>query len=169
MLIVFTGSREGMTPIQAESCRALLAHWMPAVVRHGDCIGSDEQFSALASSLDPRPRIIAHPGVPAVAQRGPRGRDKQIAAMHARFRANSPHNDDVLAEMPYLRRNDAMIDLLGSGDVLIGAPYKGQTSGGTWHTVQEATRKRKNVVIVRHDGSLEWRLQDSSLQVALPV
>src|SRR5215472_2870990 len=46
----FTGTRAGMSRLQTETVARLLWQYRPSLVRHGDCIGADEQFHELARS-----------------------------------------------------------------------------------------------------------------------
>ena len=59
MRVGFTGTRKGMTDAQKEAVRGLLARLRPAECHHGDCIGADAEFYALAEQAGAL--LVIHP------------------------------------------------------------------------------------------------------------
>lgn len=141
MKVGFTGTRRGMTEAQRLTVRALLGLLGVTEAHHGDCVGADADFAAVCAALEPRPRIIAHPG-------------ESAAGGENHLRANSPHNDEVLSVKTHFARNR---DIVTVCDVLIATPADPvpQTRGGTWYTIDYAGKKGRRRFIVWPDGNGE--------------
>lgn len=146
MKVGFTGTREGMTEVQANEVSDLVSMALHSdELHHGDCVGADEEFHntamlyrAIAFQLGHRARIISHP------------------PKDERFRAFCEAADEVREPKDYIARNRDIVD---ETDVLIAAPktptapasLKGQ---GTWSTVFYALGKHKTVYVVAPDGTV---------------
>ncbi len=140
MTLGFSGTRSGMTLAQRETVLRLLQELQPTKVRHGDCLGSDDEFADICHTFIPRPGIVAHPGVSA------RGGDNHL-------RAYNPHSDEACEPKTHFARNRDIVDL---SDRIIATPYQPepQTNGGTWYTINYARKRSKIVYVVNPDGSL---------------
>lgn len=128
----FTGTREGMTEDQKATVMALLDDPAVVEVHHGDCVGADNDFDAIAR----RQRVgrVIHP------------------PSDNRLRAYCTSEIAPMPEKPYLDRNRDIVDACTA---LIATPkeYTPQGKGGTWYTVGYARLQGKKVVIVWPDGS----------------
>lgn len=136
MIIGFTGTRHGMTKSQNDQVKLLVAELAAPPSRcreahHGDCIGADEEFHAIARRVVGI-RIVAHPG--------------NVPAMRAFCRA-----DEVRDPKPFMDRNH---DIVTACHVLLATPHEmhEQPRGGTWSTIRMARAERKPVTIVWPDG-----------------
>lgn len=128
MILGFTGTREGMTPVQAAMFVGVLARVCPEFFHHGDCIGADAMAHAMVREHAPRCRIVIHP------------------PDDARLRAYCD-GDEILEPQPYAVRNLAIV---AACDELAATP-KGrieELKGGTWMTVRMARRAGKLVHMV---------------------
>lgn len=139
LVIGFTGTQAGMTDVQK---RALLHIWhllRPlSELHHGDCIGADAEAHVMFDREGKS--IVIHPPVD-------RSKQAFCKAQLAAF--------DVLAPLPYLERNRAIVD---ASDVLFACPRDviGENlRSGTWSTVRYARRLERPVFIVRPDGRIE--------------
>lgn len=124
MILAFTGTRRGMTPDQKARVHAYLARVTPTEVHHGDCIGADVDFHAIASALDIP--VVVHPPI--------------LPTLRAFCTS-----DRILPPKPYLDRDRDMVDL---ADALLATPARGRQSGGTWYTVQYARRAGREVLVI---------------------
>ncbi len=117
MKIGFTGTRQGMTARQRGVVKAALKDKGATEVHHGDCIGADVEFHALAKELGIR--TVAHP--------------PKDATRRAYCEAH-----EILEPKPFLVRNAEIVEVC---DYLIAAPYgyKERLRGsGTWATIRMA-------------------------------
>jgi hypothetical protein len=110
-----------------------LLTWQAAGVRHGDCIGADADFHAIAVAL----------GLP-VAVHPPDNSSKRAFCQGATL---------VLDPLPYLVRNHAIVD---RSDRMIAAPgeRKEQLRSGTWATIRYARKQGKPLTVVWPDGTI---------------
>lgn len=135
MIIGFTGTRRGMTPIQRARVRHELFNrtaWFDrGEFHHGDCIGADAQAHELAAELGYATH--AHPPT------DPSWRTRCAA-------------DVVHEALPYLERDRVIAAVC---DVLVAAPDGPERlrGSGTWATVRAARRMGRAVVVVGPDGS----------------
>lgn len=134
--IGFTGTREGMTAAQAEMVEVVLAgrDLAGVVVHHGDCIGADAGFHAIARAyLLDGVSVWGHPP------------DDDTYRAFCDFDIEYP-------PAPYLTRNAAIVR---ATSLLIAAPKEKseRTRGGTWWTVRCAWQRRRHVIIVWPDGT----------------
>jgi hypothetical protein len=134
----FTGTQQGMTPAQRAAVFDLLNGYPELVVHHGDCIGADAQFHAiaLASGCD---QVVIHP---------PEDPKKRA---HCQPRPG----DVVRVARPYLVRNQHIVH---EADVVIAAPAQAveQLRSGTWSTIRYARRYGALLAIVYPDGTIRW-------------
>lgn len=136
----FTGTRRGMSPMQAEVVARVLRVLKTSmlgdrlVAHHGDCIGADEQFHDIARREDVV-AIEVHPGV------------SRWEKMDQEMRAFCKDPDLIHSSAGYLQRNRAIVDACA---VLIAAPWEPhrQDRGGTWYTYDYAIRQSKQVALV---------------------
>lgn len=133
MKIGFTGTRRGMTRLQAQEVFELLAirfspSLPPREVHHGDCIGADAEAHAIAEKCSYM--TIAHPA----------------SDVAKKFRANTKATY-VYEPQPALRRNHDIVDLC---DVLIACPGEMHEilRSGTWATIRYAKSVGKDVRII---------------------
>jgi hypothetical protein len=128
----FTGSRNGMTDAQKKAFSAFISD-KNLEFAHGDCIGSDADAHALALLVTKR--IIIHP-----------------PTAHG-MRAFCTPYFKIHAPLPYLRRNNSIVD---STDMLFAVPNstQEQVRSGTWSTIRYALKQKKPIHIVYPDGTL---------------
>ncbi|MDB4881258.1 MAG: hypothetical protein JWL95_24 [Gemmatimonadetes bacterium] len=139
LVIGFTGTREGMTAAQLAAVRALLvaAADRPLEVHHGDCLGADAEFDALAREVTPAAERHIHPPT-------------DIAKAAACWIGGGCV---LYPPFPYLQRDRHIVDACR---VLIATPrgVKEELRSGTWMTVRYARAKGKARRIVWPDGTV---------------
>ena len=128
----FTGTRRGMNDRQKEEFRRLLQRCDPRHVqlRHGDCVGADEDAHNIAEELGIP--IIIHPPI------------------NPKFRAYC-RSEHILPEKDYSPRNR---DIVEAGEFLVACPRTQEETlrGGTWYTVRYARKIGKLVRILWPKG-----------------
>lgn len=142
--IGFTGTRNGMTDVQRRQvdqafCDAIAGDLrLRVVAHHGDCVGADAQFHAIAEQYGAM--TVGH--LPSY--------DGKRA--FCRF-------DDERAPLPYMTRN-AMIVREATHMIAAPAEMTEKSYGGTWATIRMARRAGRPLVIVYPDGTHagEWPL-----------
>lgn len=132
MKIGFTGTRKSMTQEQHDTLKDLIASLRPEEFHHGDCVGADTEAADIAFWADVK--VIAHPP-----------EDPKLRAYNDKASYCHP-------ELPYLRRNQAIVE---SGDHMFAAPYgiREELRSGTWQAIRFARAECKPVTIVWPDGS----------------
>lgn len=136
MIIGFTGTRAGLTEAQRGALAQFLRAWHVMAVVHGDAIGADAQFDALARELH-LPRVLR----PCIF-------DKQRAHCE-RFPEKLLK---VYAPLDPLTRNTKIVD---DAHIVLAAPAGPETQrSGTWATVRAARRARKHRIIVYPSGQI---------------
>lgn len=132
--IGFTGTQEGMTSKQRNKVKSIVRKAKVNTVHHGDCIGADEQFHNIATSLG----IVVHIHPPKIAS-------KRAFCLNAYM---------IHLQKPYLERNK---DIVNSCDLLIAAPKEKeeQLRSGTWATIRYTRKQKKDHVIVFPDGTTQ--------------
>lgn len=134
MLVGFTGTQRGMTPLQYQTVWELLYARRQATgeFHEGDCIGADAQAAFLAREAGFR--IIGHP---------PENDSKR-----AFFQA-----DQWRPPLGYLDRNK---EIVRKTEQMIATPgeVEEQLRSGTWSTIRYAVKTRKPISIVFPDGSV---------------
>lgn len=139
MIIGFTGTRQGISPIQKQNLESILDNILPEIVIHGGCIGADEEFHRICleyrlgeSLYLPYPFIMIYPSYL---------KDQQGVCPNPTFLA---------IEQDPLIRNQAIVH---QSDILIAAP-KYETEelrSGTWATIRYARKMGVPVVILPRD------------------
>lgn len=132
----FTGTQLGMSSAQKDRVRVLLERINPSGVAHGDCIGADAEFHAIALALGKWIRI--HP---------PKNSAK---------RAHCREWNEMMPTADYLIRNKAIVDSVGA---LIACPYEEeeQLRSGTWSTVRYARKQGlETIIVIYPDGKEKW-------------
>mgnify|MGYP001599269124 CR=1 FL=1 len=140
MKIGFTGTQRGMTDIQFNTVKSILIsinnEYDKLEFHHGDCIGSDEQFHRMISSIY-NLHIVIHPPT-----------DPRKRAFSEDF--DFENTIEIRPTLQYLKRNKAIVN---ECDILIATPSgKEKLRSGTWSTVRYARAKKKNIVIIFPDG-----------------
>lgn len=134
--IAFSGSRNGMTPLQHSATERLLRKLNGRYLFHGDCVGADSAAHDIGVSLG---YII-----------------KIYPPSNPKLRAFR-RGDSCAKPKPYLERNRNMID---DADILVAAPRlidTGQRSG-TLYCIRYANRKSKPVFIIELSGDLIYKI-----------
>lgn len=133
MDIGFTGTQLGCTAQQKATVRRLLIEMDPEGVAHGDCIGADAEFHAIALQLGKWIRI--HP-----PYKGSK-------------RAYCEEWNEILPGKDYLDRNK---DIVNGVDYLIACPEGDEEvlRSGTWSTVRYARKVGVPVIVVNPDGKV---------------
>lgn len=137
--IAFTGTRNGMTDLQKESLRSLVARLsveskLLVSFRHGACIGADRQFHDIVQSLGAG-AVEIHPGDES---------QREWAVKNTRPCL-------IFETKSYLSRNRDMVDM---SDVLIACPHENseQLRSGTWATIRYARDSGRPTIIINRDG-----------------
>ncbi len=129
----FTGTRHGMTPQQVASTYDLL-HRIVGVTHahHGDCVGADADFHAMATRL--QLWRVGH---------------LPVDETHRAFCAF----DEVRSPLKHMQRNKAIV--VGA-DVMIACPFDAieKSVGGTWKTVGFTRKAGKPLAIVWPSGDV---------------
>lgn len=135
--VAFTGTRIGMIRGQALTISRLLKDLRPDAVHHGDCLGADAEFDAMAAAQGIR--RVAHPC-------HLRGR------LEKTYRAFCPC-DIVHRPLAPLARNREIVTRCHT---LIAAPAQTaeQLRSGTWATVRYAWEAGLCILIVNPDGTV---------------
>ena len=139
MVIGFTGTRDGMTDAQWDKVAELLDGVREDdVVEHGGCDGADLQFDTICQlHLYEQPHTIIRPGPYTGLS------DELCLRM----------GTEVKGRMPYLKRNQAIVD---DADRMIACPSSAEEqfrSLGTWATIRYARKTKTSLTIVWPDGS----------------
>jgi hypothetical protein len=125
MILAFTGTQRGMTLRQKKIVKDMLAYFNPNLVRHGGCIGADEEFHQLC--LDQMVALI---------QVWPSDVVGKVAKL-----ASYTANTSVVYEKPKppMLRN---MDIVAGSGHLIACPAEAEEvlRSGTWATVRLSTR-----------------------------
>lgn len=135
----FTGTRHGMSPEQHAAVARLVVEvsgdaFGPIVAHHGDCVGADAQFHAIARGVGAR--VVGHPPT-----------DEKLRAFCS--------CDENRPAAPYLARNH---DIVSCSSRVIAAPYeivRPKRFGGTWATAVRAYERRCPLDIVYRDGRVQ--------------
>lgn len=139
-LIVFTGTRHGMSTEQRNTVYTLLTTIYRDInnAAHGCCMGADYEFDNLFYALRPNPKIGLYPSTDIETRRMPKKYDTDGGYVH------SP--------MDPLVRNRLMVDL--KPDVIIATPFEmvEKLRSGTWACIRYARKKGIPITIVRRDG-----------------
>lgn len=139
--IGFTGTQRGMTANQLSVVRFHLDRLDGQWAHHGDCIGADAEFHALAR----RKFYLVHRHPP----------DNLSKRAFCDF-------DKDAKEKPYLKRNHDIVDASG---ILIAAPgeFEEYLRSGTWATIRYARKTNTPVIIAYPDGSMSSTIEASTI------
>ena len=134
MKISFSGTRKGMSNIQKKIVTHLLSIYKPDKVRHGDCIGADNDFHNIAKDIGID--IILHPPI------------------NEKYRAFCD-SKEILEAKDYLDRNR---DMINSSELLLATPKdKEVLRSGTWMSIRYAISRKIPVWIIYPDGKINSR------------
>lgn len=148
MKVGFTGTRNTLSGLQEMSLLRVVSQVEADEWHHGDCIGADASFHrAVSDSTSP---TIVHP---------PDKSDLRAGCV--------PVIGKILPAKGYFARNR---DIVESTEILIACPpckplpvdADGNPSGGTHYTVAYAIKRRKLVLIIWPDGTIEKTFTASS-------
>jgi hypothetical protein len=130
----FTGTREGLTPLQEHTLKYMFSEHNFNEFHHGDCVGADLTAHKLVRNLGGI-RIIVHPPI------------------NNKHRGYAGHGYEIRDPKPYGDRNQGIVDAC---DILFACP-KGEEilRSGTWQTIRFARKANKKVIIIYPDGSTE--------------
>lgn len=137
--IGITGTRKGMTNLQAATHRALLLALGPEWMHNGLAPGVDAESAVMAQELGVR--VWGHPST------------------HGSHRAAWSICERLEPPLPPLRRNKVIVDM---GKVLVACPatFKEVLRSGTWATVRHARKAGKTVFFCWPDGTLTQECHD---------
>jgi hypothetical protein len=112
----------------------LIARGWNLTAHHGDCVGGDAEFHAIAMARGIP--VIVHPPI-----------DDTLRAGCIGWTA-------IRSPLGHLMRNRAIVTECAS---LIAAPYEltHQSRGGTWYTFDYAIKNKRDVVLVLRGGVIE--------------
>jgi hypothetical protein len=137
MTVGFTGSRSGLSYQQQIAIVYILMLLEKNVIkfRHGDCVGSDEQFHKILVQVGWKDQIEIHPCT--------------IKNKRAYCKAPIIHDPK-----PPLDRNRDIVD---NSDLLIVCPKEKeeQLRSGTWATYRYAKQVSKRIIIITPDGKYQ--------------
>lgn len=134
MIVAFTGTQADMTGKQFDAVLELLTELKPREIHHGDCIGADARFHAIAvwlnhENLNCQIKIHVHP---------PTNNSKRAFC----------EDVDVMHEpKDYLDRNHDIVDAC---DVLIACPKEKEEKrrSGTWATYRYAKKQGLEIHLI---------------------
>lgn len=139
--IGFTGTQNGMTPIQCQHVYHIILSTMgDFIAHHGDCTGADAQFDSIVKCFGRCRGIVYHI---------PDNDSKRAFCM----KNVPPHLSDVRQPKPYLERNK---DIVNECLFLIATPKEEamQVRSGTWSTYRYAAEQKKPRHLVLPNGGV---------------
>ena len=133
----FAGTGKGMADRQARAVAAVLRRLRPDVVHHGDCLGADEQFDAIAAAQGVR--RVAHP-------------------CHLRGRPEAAYRAFCAAERVHqpkapLARNREIVARCQTMIVAPRGPEASLPRSGTWAVYHYAQAAGRCIMVVWPDGT----------------
>ena len=149
MNIGFTGTQQGMTDSQKNTVKELIVKIQETTdkvtLHHGDCVGSDADAHAIASSLGCS--IIIHPPLNPVKRAFCIKESVVIDKRSSALREENGEINIVLPPKDYLDRNHDIVD---STEAIIVCPFDSveQLRSGTWATWRYAKKKGKPIFLV---------------------
>lgn len=137
VVLGFTATRAGVTPLQKSAIRELVNQIKPIEAHHGDCVGGDAWFHKMCYSL--KIPIVIHP------------------PENNKLRAWCRGAARIERAKPFLERNK---DIVRASTVMIGAPKEmheppPQQGQGTWSTIRFSRTRDKSMIVVMPDGRLD--------------
>lgn len=134
IVIGITGTTRGLTPEQRATVSQLFAEFAAdhIEVRHGDCVGADQQIADVARQFGCR--IVGHPAIEED------GRAYTCC-------------DELLPPRESAARNRDIVD---ASDILIGCPATDHEwpGSGTWYTINYAGGRRVPALTVSPSGRI---------------
>jgi len=129
----FTGTRDGMTPRQANKFREIIKEMNIRSFHHGDCIGSDLEAHKIIRKLKPKAQIYVHPPI------------------KKRYRAFCK-GDFTAPEKDYLARD---FNIVNGTETLLATPKQKSEvlRSGTWTTIRYAKKMMRKITIIYPDGT----------------
>ena len=129
MKIGFTGSREGMSPLQIQHLVLLLCELKPSEFHHGDCKGADEEAHKIVEEFFPECRIVVHPP-----------ESDYLRAFCAAHEYKEP--------LGYVARDRKIVE---DTVYLIGAPLTDveQVRSGSWTTIRHARKLSRPLIVLQ--------------------
>jgi hypothetical protein len=139
--IGFSGSQHGMTDKQKSSVQAMLDQWARmgyTRARQGCCIGSDEDFTYIATSMTPPYFVIGHP---------PKNRSK--VSWKALDLCSAFWEDEE-----YLVRNK---NIVAFSTIMLFTPHTDHelVRSGTWQAIRYTRNTNRRGIIVWPDGTTD--------------
>lgn len=135
MILGFTGTRRGMTPLQQDLLCLVLLEWAPQTVVHGEAVGADNEFHFLARAAGLGIHVVARPS----------DRPGQRVVTDA---------DQVYPPEHPLQRNQKIV---ADCDVLLACPAgPEEVRSGTWYTVRAARKAGLPIFIITRNGEGYW-------------
>lgn len=140
MIVGFTGTSGGLTPIQASTLQEFLAEGTAMeymrTFHEGDCVGADHSAAYIINNFRKDVQLVVHPPT------NPRKRAFFL-----------PEGCQVMPEAPYLERNH---NIVAGCSVLVACPAELSeiVRSGTWATVRYARSNGATIYFVFPDGSL---------------
>jgi hypothetical protein len=137
MIVGFTGTRKGMTDAQKATVAVILENLKNennvALAHHGDCLGADAEFHALAKAAGYK--TVGHP------------------CDISNQRAYCQVDECMEVKRPLIRNRD----IVNYSTVLIACPKgsKEEVRSGTWATIRFARRINWPLLLVFPDGRVE--------------
>ena len=138
MQIGFTGTREGLTPMQLSELSLALSGAGLTQAHHGVCVGGDEQFHHRMKRDFPSVKIIGHPTI----------NQSQMADVKC---------DELMEPAEYLERNKAIVKAV---HFMVACPRQKQEQlrSGTWATIRytkQMNNPKKLLIVIYPDGEKE--------------
>lgn len=137
MIVGFTGTQDGMTKAQHQTCAEVLRTLFAKAngldqFHHGDCVGADEEAHNILKS-HAWLQIHIHP--PEIKTK------RAFCTSHCVY---------IYKTKPYLDRNHDIVD---ASPVMVAAPNGPEkTRSGTWATVRYARKRKRYIVLVWPSG-----------------
>lgn len=148
----FSGSREGMSPLQLAVVVEHMVLWAGMDRRielhHGDCLGADAQIHAMALARDWP--VIIHP------------------PLDSRYRAFCEGAQEIRKPASFLDRNHNIVNETAK---LVAGPngFVEELRSGTWATVRYARSRNKSVLVVYPDGNPQFEEREFAHRIIPPI
>jgi hypothetical protein len=142
--VTFTGSRHGLSPPQRTLLDKILEDHHPTLVRHGGCIGGDEEFHRLALASRPQPKVQIYPS-------------NLPDYLHGTFKKPLTQ----YPRLPPLERNRIMVDLAANDEygLVLACPRSlyqtEEPRSETWATVRYSIDIGVKLYIIKRNGTWE--------------
>jgi len=141
MIVGFTGTKKRMTKKQKMMIKKILIKFKDIIdeYHHGDCIGSDEEFHEIVSSLGFNFKINIHPPI------------------NPKYRAFCK-GGIILPSKEYIERDDDIID---ASTLMLATPkeFHEILHSGTWTTIRHSIKKGIPLAIIYPNGKIDLHFQ----------